>query len=111
MRLPSRKQRATHRCRFWDDYILSKCEGDCKFAIAVLVTQTAVHRMRTAKAYLALRRRGRAATVLRFLPALDNAMATACLIAFVLVDGWLAPIDPSFFQSSTNVLILLLTTA
>src|SRR5450759_486444 len=37
-------------------------------------------------------------------------MATACLIAFFLVVGCLAPIDPSFFQSSTSVLILLLTT-
>ena len=36
-------------------------------------------------------------------------MATACLIAFFFVDGWLVPIDPSFFQSSTSVLILLLT--
>src|SRR5450759_5543864 len=48
--------------------------------------------------------------VLRLLPALPNAMATACLIAFFFVDGWLAPIDPSFFQSSTSVLMLLLTT-
>jgi hypothetical protein len=39
-----------------------------------------------------------------------NAMATACLIAFFFVGGWLVPIDPSFFQSSTSVLILLLTT-
>jgi hypothetical protein len=39
------------------------------------------------------------------------AMATACLIAFFFVDGWLVPIDPSFFQSSTSVLMLLLTTA
>ena len=109
MRPPPRKQRATNPSRFWDDYILSRCEGGCKFAIAVLVTQAAVHRMRTAKAYLALRRRGRAATVLRLLPALDNAMATACLIAFFLVDGWLAPSDPSFFQPPTKVLILLLT--
>lgn len=46
----------------------------------------------------------------RLLPALDNAMATACLTAFVFVGGWLVPIDPSFFQSSTNVLMLLLTT-
>ncbi len=46
----------------------------------------------------------------RLLPALVNAMATACLIAFFLVGGWLLPIDPSFFQSSTSVLILLLTT-
>src|ERR1035437_8006485 len=38
-------------------------------------------------------------------------MATACLIAFPLVAGWLLPIDPFFFQSSTSVLILLLTTA
>src|ERR1035437_10161738 len=37
-------------------------------------------------------------------------MATACLIAFFFVGGWLVPIDPSFFQSSTSVLILLLTT-
>ena len=37
-------------------------------------------------------------------------MATACLTAFVFVGGWLVPIDPSFFQSSTNVLMLLLTT-
>jgi hypothetical protein len=36
-------------------------------------------------------------------------MATDCLIAFFFDDGWLVPIDPSFFQSSTNVLILLLT--
>jgi hypothetical protein len=36
-------------------------------------------------------------------------MATACLIAFFFVGGWLVPIDPSFFQSSTSVLILLLT--
>lgn len=48
--------------------------------------------------------------VLRLLPALPNAMATACLIAFFFVSGWLLPIDPSFFQSSTSVLILLLTT-
>ena len=48
--------------------------------------------------------------VLRLLPALANAMATACLIAFFLVVGWLVPIAPSFFQSSTSVLILLLTT-
>jgi hypothetical protein len=48
--------------------------------------------------------------VLRLLPALANAMATACLIAFFFVGGWLVPIDPSFFQSSTSVLILLLTT-
>jgi NADH:ubiquinone oxidoreductase subunit H len=47
--------------------------------------------------------------VLRLLPALANAMATACLIAVFFVGGWLVPIDPSFFQSSTNVLILLLT--
>jgi hypothetical protein len=32
------------------------------------------------------------------------------LIAFFFVGGWLVPIDPSFFQSSTSVLILLLTT-
>jgi hypothetical protein len=38
-------------------------------------------------------------------------MATACLMAFFLDGGWLVPIDPSFFQSSTSVLILLLTTA
>jgi len=38
-----------------------------------------------------------------------DAMATACLIALFFVDGWLVPIDPSCFQSSTNVLILLLT--
>src|SRR5450759_981601 len=37
-------------------------------------------------------------------------MATACLIAFFLVGGWLVPIDPSFFHSSTSVLILPLTT-
>src|SRR5665647_204054 len=37
-------------------------------------------------------------------------MATACLIAFFFVGGWLVPIDPSFFHSSTSVLILLLTT-
>ena len=91
-----------------NDYRLGKSGCSSVFANAVLVTQTAVHRMRTAKAYLALRLRGRAATVLRLLPALDNAMATACLIAFFLVDGWLAPSDPSFFQPSTNVLILLL---
>src|ERR1039458_9861628 len=48
--------------------------------------------------------------ILRLLPALPNAMATACLIAFFFVGGWLAPIDPSFFQSSTSVLMLLLTT-
>ncbi|HEX7455448.1 MAG TPA: hypothetical protein VF296_05330 [Gallionella sp.] len=48
--------------------------------------------------------------VLRLLPALSNAMATACLIAFFFVGGWLVPIDPSFFHSSTSVLILLLTT-
>jgi hypothetical protein len=36
-------------------------------------------------------------------------MATACLIAFFFVGGWLVPIDPSFFQSSTSVLILPLT--
>src|SRR5487761_2032135 len=48
--------------------------------------------------------------VLRLFPALPNAMATACLIAFFFVGGWLVPIDPSFFQSSTSVLILLLTT-
>jgi len=47
---------------------------------------------------------------LRLLPALLNAMATACLIAFFLVGGWLVPIDPSFLQSSTSVLMLLLTT-
>jgi hypothetical protein len=41
---------------------------------------------------------------------LANAMATACLIAFFFVGGWLVPIDPSFFQSSTSVLILLLMT-
>src|ERR1019366_2207557 len=46
----------------------------------------------------------------RLLPALANAMATACLIAFFFVGGWLVPIDPSFFPSSTSVLILLLTT-
>jgi hypothetical protein len=40
----------------------------------------------------------------------DSAIATACLIAFFFVGGWLVPIDPSFFQLSTNVLILLLTT-
>src|ERR1035437_7566278 len=56
---------------------------------------------------MALRLRG---AVLRLLPALPNAMATACLIAFFFVGGWLAPIDPSFFQSSTSVLMLLLTT-
>ncbi|MDP3617196.1 MAG: hypothetical protein Q8R49_05185, partial [Rhodoferax sp.] len=39
-----------------------------------------------------------------------NAMATACWIAFFFVGGWLVPIDPSFFQSFTSVLILLLTT-
>jgi NADH:ubiquinone oxidoreductase subunit H len=55
----------------------------------------------------ALRLRG---CVLRFLPAFANAIATACSIAFFFVGGWLVPIDPSFFQSSTNVLILLLTT-
>jgi hypothetical protein len=48
--------------------------------------------------------------VLRLLPALPNAMATACLIALFFVGGWLVPIDPSFFQSSTSVLMLLLTT-
>jgi hypothetical protein len=48
--------------------------------------------------------------ILRLLPALVNAIATACLIALFLVGGWLVPIDPSFFQSSTNVLMLLLTT-
>jgi NADH:ubiquinone oxidoreductase subunit H len=37
-------------------------------------------------------------------------MATACLIAFVFVGGWLVPIEPSFFQLSTRVLILWLTT-
>jgi hypothetical protein len=47
---------------------------------------------------------------LRLFPALVNAMATACVIAFFLVGGRLVPIDPSFFQSSTSVLILLLTT-
>jgi hypothetical protein len=46
----------------------------------------------------------------RLLPAFDKAMATACLIAFALVGGWLLPIDPSLFQSSTNVLMLRLTT-
>jgi hypothetical protein len=46
----------------------------------------------------------------RTLPAFDNAIATACLTAFVFVGGWLVPIDPSLFQSSTNVLMLLLTT-
>ena len=56
---------------------------------------------------LALRLRG---CVSRILPALPNAIATACLIAFFFVVGWLVPIDPSFFQSSTSVLILLLTT-
>ncbi|HEY5581835.1 MAG TPA: hypothetical protein VIK56_11865 [Rhodoferax sp.] len=44
------------------------------------------------------------------MPAVANAIATACLIAFFFVGGWLVPIDPSFFQSSTSVLILLLTT-
>ena len=48
--------------------------------------------------------------VLRLLPALSIAMATACLIAFFFVAGWLVPIEPSFFYSSTSVLILLLTT-
>jgi hypothetical protein len=48
-------------------------------------------------------------TVLRLFPALSNAMAMACLIAFSFVGGWLVPIDPSFFQSSTSVLILRLT--
>ena len=47
--------------------------------------------------------------VLRLLPALANAMATACLIAFFFVGGWLVPIDPSFSHSSTSILILLLT--
>jgi hypothetical protein len=47
---------------------------------------------------------------LRLVPALDSAMATACLIAFFLVGGWLVPIEPSFFHSSTSVLILPLTT-
>jgi NADH:ubiquinone oxidoreductase subunit H len=47
--------------------------------------------------------------VFRLLPALANAMAMACLTAFSFVGGWLVPIDPSFFQSSTSVLILLLT--
>src|SRR5471030_691485 len=37
-------------------------------------------------------------------------MATACLIAFFFVGGWLVPIDPSSFHSCTSVLILLLTT-
>lgn len=37
-------------------------------------------------------------------------MATACLIALLLVGGWLVPIDPSFFHSSTRALILRLTT-
>lgn len=46
----------------------------------------------------------------RLLPALDNAIATACLMALVFVGGWLVPIDPSLFQSSTNVLMLRLTT-
>src|ERR1039458_1900408 len=49
-------------------------------------------------------------SVLRLLSALPNAMATACLIAFFFVGGCLVPIDASFFQSSTSVLILLLTT-
>jgi hypothetical protein len=48
--------------------------------------------------------------LLRLLPALANAMAMACLIAFFFVGGRLVPIDPSCFQSSTSVLILLLTT-
>ena len=46
---------------------------------------------------------------MRLLPALPNAIATACLIAFFFVAGWLAPIDPLVFQPSTSVLILLLT--
>ena len=54
-----------------------------------------------------LRLRGGA---LRLLPAFPSAMATACLITFFFVGGWLVPIDPSFFQSSTSVLMLLLTT-
>src|SRR5450759_295815 len=64
-------------------------------------------RMGCTRTQLALRLRG---CVLRLFPDLANAMATACLIAFFFVGGWLAPIDPSFFQSSTSVLILLLTT-
>jgi hypothetical protein len=46
----------------------------------------------------------------RVLPALANEMATACLIAFFFVCGWLLTIDPSVFHSSTSILILLLTT-
>lgn len=60
-----------------------------------------------ARTQLALRLRF---CVFRLLPALVKAMATACLTAFFFVCGWLVPIDPSFFQSSTSVLILLLTT-
>src|SRR5665647_33634 len=37
-------------------------------------------------------------------------MATACSIAFFMVGGWLVPINPFFFHSSTSVLILLLMT-
>jgi hypothetical protein len=47
--------------------------------------------------------------LLRLLPALAKAMATACLIAFFFVNGWLVPIDPSFSHSSNSSLILLLT--
>jgi hypothetical protein len=41
---------------------------------------------------------------------LDKAMATACWIAFFFVGGRLVPIEPFLFQSSTSVLMLLLTT-
>jgi len=33
---------------------------------------------------------------LRLFPVLAKAIAKACLIAFFLVNGWLALIDPSF---------------
>jgi hypothetical protein len=44
---------------------------------------------------------------LRFaaLARLGQCNANGLLDRFFFVDGWLAPINPSFFQSSTSVLI------